>query len=64
MIGVENVERECGLGFLEGRGVPAHPQKLAIPLNPPSILCTFTELDIDVVRSIDVNDKNNLRLRA
>lgn len=64
VVGVENVERERGLWLLEGRGVPTHSQKLAVPLDPFGILCTFTELDVDVVRSVDVDDKNNLRLRA
>ena len=61
MVGVENVKRERGLWLLEERGVPAYTQKLAIPLNPAGILCTYTELDVDVVCSINVNDKD-LRL--
>ena len=64
MIGVENAEGECGPRFFEGRGVPAHPQKLAIPFDPFGIFCAHTELHVDIVSSVDVDNENNINLRV
>lgn len=64
MIGVENIERERGFRLLEGCGVPAYPQKLAVLLDPLGILRTRTELHVDVVDSIDVDHKNDLGSRV
>ena len=64
MIGVENAEGKCSPQFFEGRGVPAYPQKLVIPFNPFGIFCARTELHVDIVSSVDVDNKNNITLQV
>jgi len=64
MIGVEDVKRECGLRSLEGRGVPAHTQELAILFDPLSILCACAKLDVDMVNSVHVDHDDDLRFRV
>ena len=64
MIGVENTKGEGSLRFVEGRGVPAYPQKLAIPLDPFGIFCARTELHVNIVSSVDVDNENNINLRV
>jgi hypothetical protein len=59
VIGVENIECERSPWFIEGCGIPAYPQKLAILLNPFGVLRTRTELHVDVVGSVNVNYKND-----
>lgn len=64
MIGVEEVERECCLRSLEGRGVPAHAQKLAIFFDPLCSLCARAKLDTNVVNSVDIDDEDVLGFRG
>ena len=64
VIGVENAEGESGPWFIERCRVPPYPQKLTIHLDPFGILCTYTELHVDVASSVDVDYKNSLSLCA
>ena len=64
VIGVQDVEGKRGLRFSEGCRVPAYPQKLAILLNPLGILRTGAKLHVDMLGSVDVNYKDNSRLRV
>jgi hypothetical protein len=64
VIGVEEVERECRLWSLEGRGVPTHTQKLAIFFDPSYGLRARAKLDVNSVNSVDVDDEDILGFRA
>ena len=64
MIDVENAEGESSPRFFEGCRAPAHPQKLVIPFNPFGIFCACTELHIDIVSFIDVDNENNINLQV
>jgi len=64
VVRIEDVERERRLWLLERRGVPAYAQELAIALNPSRCPCTSTELYIDVVNSVDIDDEHELSFRA
>jgi hypothetical protein len=63
VVGVKNVEGERGLRLLKGCGVPAYPQELAIPLDPPGILRARTKLHVDTVNSVGVDHENDLSFR-
>ena len=58
VICVEEVKRKRGLGPAEGGGVPSHPQQLTVVFNPIRVLCTSTELDINVVRAVGIDDED------
>ena len=55
MVGVKNVERECGFWSHKGCGVPPYTQKLAILLNPLSVLCACTKLYVDAMNSTHID---------
>ena len=64
MVRVEDVKRERRFWSVEGRGVPFDVQKLAVFLDPSWCLLAVTELDIDMVESINIDHEHSLRCRA
>ena len=60
MEGVEEVKGERRFWSVERRGIPTHPQELAVMLYLASSTLTSTELDIHMVGAVGVDDKDPL----
>jgi hypothetical protein len=61
--GVKEVESERRFGSIERRGIPTHPQKLAVMFYPAGAPLTSAELDVQMMRTIEVNDEDGLLKR-